>query len=321
MKGILGFSYHSVLIRHRPSVSSFFPLVTALTQSIDHSILSKEYCLDAGSHAKAAENTPPRGYVSLTYASSAGHKNAVLLSHGRIFGLLCGSVFLGGWFVVSSVGTLALALSPSLRQMVYTTLVTPADRGTSSDSAVAQSVDKKSSYSNAEISLDTQKAELPQSPVEKLPPVQKQGSVIKESLSSTQDKGVSTKEEAKAPAASQLTRFDRTQVEATTDKLEFRFFLNLLQKGKKQTGQILARAQFRTTDGKLLSVASTLEGGGVYHSGNDPETGIPFTMRHAVRHDLVFLAPEDVEGKFVSVTAKAIPSGGGAVSTVSIPAP
>jgi hypothetical protein len=44
-------------------------------------------------------------------------------------------------------------------------------------------------------------------------------------------------------------------------------------------------------------------------------------MRHAVRHDLVFLAPEDVAGKFIAVTAKAIPTGGGAVSTVSIPAP
>lgn len=277
--------------------------------------------MDAGTHAKSAHDTPPQGYVSLTYASSAGHKNAVLLSHGRIFGLLCGSVFLGGWFVVSSVGTLALVFSPTLRQMVYTTLVTPSNQVPGVESSDSKVVDKKVTIPASESSALGPKADIPQNPVDKLPPVHKQEIISADAGTHTPVSAVGVDESSKKALATPLTRFDRTQVEATSEKLEFRFFLNLLQKGKKQTGQILARAQFRTADGKILNVASTLEGGGVYHSGNDPETGIPFTMRHAVRHDLVFLAPEDVEGKFISVTAKAIPTGGGAVSSVSIPSP
>ncbi len=277
--------------------------------------------MDAGTHAKSAHDTPPQGYVALTYASSAGHKNAVLLSHGRIFGLLCGSVFLGGWFVVSSVGTLALAFSPALRQMVYTTLVTPSNQVPGVDASSPQVADRKVTMPVAEPSTSGPRADIPQNPVDKLPPVHKQEIVQTDASTHMPVNAGTVDESTKKAPATPLTRFERTQVEATSEKLEFRFFLNLLQKGKKQTGQILARAQFRTTDGKILNVASTLEGGGVYHSGNDPETGIPFTMRHAVRHDLVFLAPEDMEGKFVSVTAKAIPTGGGAVSTVSIPSP
>lgn len=277
--------------------------------------------MDAGTHAKSAHDTPPQGYVSLTYASSAGQKNAVLLSHGRIFGLLCGSVFLGGWFVVSSVGTLALVFSPTFRQLVYTTLVTPSNQVPGVESIDSKVVDKNVTIPVAESSVPGPKADIPQNPVDKLPSVDKQEMVLSEVGAHTPVRAGVVDENPKKALTAPLTRFDRTQVEATSEKLEFRFFLNLLQKGKKQTGQILARAQFRTTDGKILNVASTLEGGGVYHSGNDPETGIPFTMRHAVRHDLVFLAPEDVEGKFISVTAKAIPTGSGPVSSVSIPSP
>ena len=270
--------------------------------------------METGSHSSVTQDVPPRGYVSLSYASSAGQRSAVVVSHGRIFGLLCGSIFLTGWFVVSTVGTVALTVSPSFRTFVFSSLLSKSDL-TSKVAAVTTSA----TLVEPTQATDAQAAELPVLPLERLPT--RASAEVAPAVALTQSPVKSAEAKVVKPLnAPEVTRFDRTQVQTSHDKLEFRFFLNLLQKGRKQTGHILARAQFRTTSGKILSVASTLEGGGVY-SGNDPETGIPFTMRHAVRHDLVFLAPEDAEGKFIGVTAKAHPAGGGAISSVSIAAP
>ena len=270
--------------------------------------------MDTGAHPSVTQDVPPRGYVSLSYASSAGQRSAVVVSHGRIFGLLCGSIFLTGWFVVSTVGTVALAVSPSFRNFVFSSLLSKGDLPAKGAAAVVSAPSPERTQA-----VDAQAVDLPVPPLERLP--SRPSTEIASRMALPQPPVKTADAKAGRPAsAPEVTRFDRTQVETSHDKLEFRFFLNLLQKGKKQTGHILARAQFRTTSGKILSVASTLEGGGVY-SGNDPETGIPFTMRHAVRHDLVFLAPEDTEGKFIGVTAKANPAGGGAVSSVSLAAP
>lgn len=273
--------------------------------------------MEAGSRTQVSQDTPPRGYVSLTYASSAGQKSAVLLSHGRILGLLCGSVFLSGWFVVSAVGTFTLAFSPTLRRAFFSTMIAQEKVSQAFD------LDGKTPAAGAESAvIDEKDAVVPVLPLEQLPAAN--AKALQRMETKPRHGVLANKAVISQPAPNahepEVTKFDRAQIETSKGKLEFRFFLNLVQKTKKQTGLIVARAHFRTTEGKILSVASTLEGGGVFH-GQDPESGIPFTMRHAVRHDLVFLAPEEIAGKFINVTARAYPDGGGAVSSVSIPAP
>lgn len=272
--------------------------------------------MDPAPRAPVREELPPKGFVQVTYASSAGRRSGILISHGRIIGLLLGSFLLSSWFVVTTALGVIFAWSPSIRETVVGSLIerppTHEARSLSHEGAAPGVTMAAPKPMGPETELAVPPTPIPTSVTASRPEAAPAASVV----AADEGRSVAPPSGVKSEGA----QFDKIQVEVGRDKLEFRFFLKALQRrSQKMTGKILARAKFLTSEGATLWVASTLEGGGVYRK-DDPEMGIPFSMRVAVRHDLVFLAPEDANGRFVSVAARAYSPSGAILTSVTIPA-